>query len=731
MSHRQLKAEGTGDSLDVNEANCDNCSVSSFPSTRNLRSSKRNKSGQTHLDPNFIYGDFVEEISRSRSGSWSSSNKAAVVERKVTAIVKPKNKQKRLALPSSPVVKDPFEASLRSGRNKSWLSGVNAPGNQVQVQRQQDVARWAELSCLQKDALAPVTSSDTNPFVDDHDCNKLQEYGSNYESYLQDKTKVTSIKGLATTGNPSVAEMAPGGPEHTEPITEVNQEMEAYEQEWRKVLEGIQSEMKVKMTRTIEEMKTKFSEELGKIKKSKFGVRGAENVDVIQLRDDVASAKTQVATVNLQMREVSGAVIRQQQEIGECKDDIEGFKGYTQRKVLKIRGLLEAEQENCKEVVKDFFTQKLGITSTIVVTEAFRLGKGDNRPMKVVLKNPRHKAKIFKNTKKLKDVTNDMGDSFYVDDQITAKRFAERGRQRQIVAENKKVQTTADKLVLSFKNRQMLINGREYEKGIQTPTCRDILQATPQQRLQRMKIKLQRSGDVKVEGQLFVGYTFCPQNLQEVNIAYAKVKALHTDARHILCAVRLPGRDFHVNRDFCGDDEHGGGIYLLRTLMLSEVQNQAIFIVRVYDGKHIGLRRFQAMFDAASSAVDRAPVNTVTGEHDKLWQQQQQQQQKNPIQSSARPIRGGYNGGQRRNMVYNRQRQVENPPRGAPTSPLYSEIVNNNNRATSNNRPPAAKGKLRLDMDSLDSVGSIFDPWGQGDQATPMGSRVQSQESVA
>ena len=48
-----------------------------------IRQSRRNrqKSGKSHLNPDFIYDDFTEE--RQRSASWSSSTRAVVVERNV------------------------------------------------------------------------------------------------------------------------------------------------------------------------------------------------------------------------------------------------------------------------------------------------------------------------------------------------------------------------------------------------------------------------------------------------------------------------------------------------------------------------------------------------------------------------------------------------------------------------------------------------------------------------
>ena len=54
-------------------------------------------------------------------------------------------------------------------------------------------------------------------------------------------------------------------------------------------------------------------------------------------------------------------------------------------------------------------------------------------------------------------------------------------------------------------------------------------------------------------------------------------------------------------------------------LIVSEVQNHALFVVRVYDGTHIGAQRYSALFKAAASAVNKNPLNKITEKVDKLW----------------------------------------------------------------------------------------------------------------
>ena len=127
----------------------------------------------------------------------------------------------------------------------------------------------------------------------------------------------------------------------------------------------------------------------------------------------------------MQLTEVQGVVIRQDQIIQECKSRLQEIQRYNSREVLRIQGVIE-EEEDCEQQVKDFFKQKLKIQ--IKIKEAFRVGlKGNySRAIWVYLSNPRDKGLIFANVKNLKDVVNEEDDPYCVDDQMSAKKAAER-----------------------------------------------------------------------------------------------------------------------------------------------------------------------------------------------------------------------------------------------------------------------------------------------------------------
>ena len=277
------------------------------------------------------------------------------------------------------------------------------------------------------------------------------------------------------------------------------------------------------------------------------------------------------------------------------------------------------EEEDVIATVKLFFKQKLEIDKDIEVSDAYRVGSYKPRMVVATLANYRDKGLIFSNTKKLKDMVNSFDKPYYVSDQLTAKREAERRRMRQLVKLNEK-KSTAEKLTMSIERRKLLVEGREYEKGVRSPTCRELLMPKKEVRMSRLNAKISKGTPIEKDNQCFIGYTAEVKTLQEVNLLYAKVRAMNLDARHVIAAVTIPHREFHTHDDFNDDDEHGGGAFLLNLLLESEIVNRVVFVARYYDGTHIGNRRFDAMRAAIKSAIDAAPTNKVSGRIDGIWQ---------------------------------------------------------------------------------------------------------------
>ena len=457
------------------------------------------------------------------------------------------------------------------------------------------------------------------------------------------------------------------------------EDMDKYEEEWKKLLAEVKSELQTSISNTHETL----SAEITRVEQT----CNANTTSITTLQGDLKQTKTTLKTTQLQLTQVTGLVIRQSQELIECKEEIEVLKNRLDSNVLIIQGLIESENENCTQLVKEFLKDKVKVTKEIEIQDAFRLGKKSEkyeRTMKVFLANPRDKRHIYANTKNLKDVVNDNDRPFYVKDRLTARKKAKKDRERHLLNANKAMDTK-DQLVMKMENQELLVNGQKYQKQVRPPSCKEILCASKDTRLARLNMKAKRGPTVNVDNQEFIGYCATVKSIQDVNLAYGKIRAIHADARHVVSAVRLPSRNFHTHQDFYDDDEHNAGQFLLQLLESSDIMNRAIFVVRYYDGTHIGKRRYSAMRDAVASALDLVAFNEVTNKYDTIWISNDAIGGSYKFNFGKVHVRGGLNGrgrgrgrggfGNPGNSLQNKEIEYRNPLQEKDNDHTWAEVA--------------------------------------------------------
>ena len=621
-----------------------------------LRTSERlrNKSAKggvnSNRNPDFLY-EYEEKSSedlRGRASSWSSRG-AAVVE-----------------------LKKKFRKSKVNTTSDTTTSCVNNSQPRINSVFKGSLKPYEAL--LQEDNSTLIrsrSSGDLTTAKHPPAVNYLKHYGSDYDSSPEDNTSNSCERerGSGSVNASSCVQRIVNqqseykkrqilNTEGTSKVGEevgivsepqIDQSTEMDDPKWQQFIAEMTAKFNVALREAIVEVKKDMTKDITDLTTHSEQVK----IDIKELKsrkatgkskeeiDDYIKVKTDLKTCRLQLTEAIGAVSRQDQIIGECKERIEVLQSKLDRKELRISGIKETKDEKCTDVVKSFFKKYLGID--VDIEDAFRVGSYKPRVLVVELSHARDKSKIFSNTKKLKDVVNKFDKPFRVFDQLSQKRLAEKNRRRHIVRTNN--DKTVDKLKISFQNKRLMIEGKEYRKEICAPSVRDILMATREQRVDRAKADLTRGRTITIENQTFIGFTLAVKDLQEVNRAYAKLKGVFTDTRHIICAARIPSKSFHTHEDFCDDDEHNAGAFLLRLLTDSEIYNRAIFVVRRYDGTHIGAKRWQAMADAVTSAVNSAKPNEITNVNDHIWHI--------PRENGPESITGSIRGGHTRKWVNN------------------------------------------------------------------------------
>ena len=473
----------------------------------------------------------------------------------------------------------------------------------------------------------------------------LTGYGSDYDSFTTPGRDCLPSNSCAHSGNTHTtdSDFDMAGKGETSLLGDMDENEPLSVKHWSVLLQEMKNTVKVEVDRLFAENNKKLEDNITEVTNAQ-----------VNIKSDIQGIQSELKICQEELREVRGTTVKQSQELQECKAQIELLSQKCDQNVIKISGIEVKDEENCVNTCNSFFKNKLKIERAIPIIDAFRVGdpKASHRTIVIYLQNPRDKGLIFANTKNLKNVVNTVDQPYNVFDQQSARKRSRRNRQRQIMAVNRGLDAELQR-TMKMEKGELMIDGEKYVSHLKAPSCKDILLASKEQRSERLGKEVKKGVPKLFRGQEFLGYTTVVKSIHEANIAYAKIRAIHPEARHVVSAVRIPGRSYFHNQDFNDDDEHGGGSYLLDLLLESQIQNRAVYVVRNYDGEHIGSKRFELMREAIQSALSRSPANEVTGNHDCLWEQQ-------PLGAGIRGGRNRGRGGRGGSGPYNRRVKSNN-----------------------------------------------------------------------
>ena len=354
--------------------------------------------------------------------------------------------------------------------------------------------------------------------------------------------------------------------------------------------------------------------DIRKLREEKNNV--AQRVDRIKEKQVSQEVKTAIIEDDMELCKVkidqlSGVVAYQDQVIQELNSKVEHMEVDKLRPNLVIQGIIETEREDCIQQAQLFFTNQLEITDQILIRKAYRIGKGKKRPLNVTLANPGDKATIYSYVSKLQGKSNARRGKYRIDDQLPPRLPEQKKRNRDMMWRNRNC--VANKLAMSVKRGKLLVNNTPVQHNIKTPEASQLLKLKKIEVAALKDQKIVKGEPVSWGTSTFTGYVCDVQYFDEVNKAYEWVKFHNMDARHIICACKVPGNNIVNSQSYEDDHEHGARRVLLDYLNSIKLENRAVFVTRHYDGQHIGAKRFDLIIDAAKSAINHKPFNRLTG----------------------------------------------------------------------------------------------------------------------
>ena len=167
------------------------------------------------------------------------------------------------------------------------------------------------------------------------------------------------------------------------------------------------------MLQSISAQLTTISTDVKSLKESKKElsdqVAGLE-YDVEDAQDRLGSQQKDMRICQDQIELLSSAVGQYESQLHQLQDRVSNLEALAKKLELIIFGIIDEAEEpsRCKDLVVQFFTNKLKIPEESVppINYAYWKGKGENRPIVVRLQNVNDKRTVYSHVGNLKDVVN-------------------------------------------------------------------------------------------------------------------------------------------------------------------------------------------------------------------------------------------------------------------------------------------------------------------------------------
>lgn len=332
-----------------------------------------------------------------------------------------------------------------------------------------------------------------------------------------------------------------------------------------------------------------------------------------------SSTKAEMKELKTKVETLSNVVIRLEHQFNESNKKLTEMQARSMRKNLIISGIEEGKNETSEQLyqkIDSFIKEKLQVNEDIPLKVWHRLNYVDNaeyRPVIIKLKNHNHKMFLLSHGPNLKGARNNKSKAYFINEQLPDVMAEDRKYAQMWIRENKS-KPVNDQLQMKIHKNKLRINNEPYQRKVMPPMASEILRMHPQELSATHQAPTLYGGSKLIEGSEFISYAVKVSSVEEVRVAYRKLRVKYADASHILSAYRLDPPNGPYNQEGVDDGEYAGGRCLLAFLQENQVLNTAVFIVRFYGGKHIGSARFDAIRYLAGVACAKLGVIRMPSE---------------------------------------------------------------------------------------------------------------------
>ena len=329
-----------------------------------------------------------------------------------------------------------------------------------------------------------------------------------------------------------------------------------------------------------------------------------------KLSKKVCELEKEVQYSKIKMKLMAGTMQQMHQVIGDMTKKIENLEISTTKRYLTLSGLfVERNKKKMIAEIEAFISYELGID--VQVEDAYTMGTTEPPQIIFALQTLQEKHWILQNTKKLKNVKNQLEQPYYINDYYPTATNEKKRQERELIYRNN-LREENNRAEITFQQGRTFIDGIEYLKSIHEPQPDEILDLSPDQYDNVLKFPLSKKAVLMEKSSEFHSYTTAVNSIEEIQKGYLKTRLLHTKARHVICAYHIDNGEIE-EMDGCDDQEPGAARNVLQMMRQQGIKARAFYIARYCGKEKLGSKRFECYVEAAKMALIHQPKNTVLG----------------------------------------------------------------------------------------------------------------------
>ena len=323
--------------------------------------------------------------------------------------------------------------------------------------------------------------------------------------------------------------------------------------------------------------------------------------------------RQQLSMCEFRERTMLDVMEKMQSVIKELQDKNEIYEMNNAKRMLVLSGFnADKKRKIARKQILAFMKEQMD--AEVNIEDFYYIGTGSPRDIVLIFPSANDKHRVLQQKQQIKNLVNEHGKRFYFCDFKTQQ---QNETQKKLYSLQNEMQEAdpVDQMDVYMEKSRIFIGEDQYQNQITPPNPVHMMKLPMTELNVIMSTKVDPGTQHSVKNNHFTGYTVAANSVSKIQQAYSYIRLHHADARHIVCAWRIPGTKRHECEDFCDDDDIGVGSHILKLLKTNDVLCRAVFVVRKC-GEKLQENRVKEYIKCATNTINKRAKNDITGKED-------------------------------------------------------------------------------------------------------------------